>query len=310
MSDNREKMLERVRALLAKADGTEFEGEAAVFRAKADELMTAYSIEQWQLDAGGADTSGREPERRDVDVSWYWQDGYSHIKHHLFGMFSAVAEHCRCKVIFWSPVHEGNIGKVPVLGLPADLDYFDMLFTHLQIQLSASLTPGVEDGDTYIQALVRMKEAGMRWEAIGERLINAGLMDGPYTRNVGVRFTKEYTEYCEEAGRERKYINPKTYQRSFTEGFVMQVAGRLREQKDDQAEKGGTGMELAIRDIKKLLDEEAAKMFGRPRGGGTVSRDQARDAAGYASGSQAGHDANISGDPQRNVGGSRGELTA
>lgn len=308
MSDKKGKILEKVRALLAKANDTEFEGEAEVFRAKADELMAKYTIEQWQLDqADDADRASREPERRDVDISWYWADNYSHINRYLFTMFHNVAEHCRCKVVWWNPTAGG---KVPVLGLPADLDYFDMLFTHLYMQLGTKLTPGVEEGDTYMQALVRMKEAGMKWEAIGERLIKAGLMEGPYERKVGVRFTKEYTDYCEQNERERKYINPKTYQRSFVDGFITHVAARLRAQKEEQAEFGGTGMELALRDISQMLDEEAFNQFGKPRSRGTVSTEHARDPQGYHAGSTAGREASISGDPQRGVQGTRGELTS
>lgn len=308
MADKKDKMLEKVRALLAKADDTEFEGEAEVFRTKADELMTAYAIEQWQVDAAqeGVNAS-REPERRDVDISWYWGDNYKHINRYLFTMFSNVAEHCRCKVVWWNPVAGG---KVPVLGLPADLDYFDMLFTHLYMQMGAGLTPSIDKGESYIDALVKLKESGMKWEAIGERLIKAGLMEGPYERKVGVRFTKEYTDHCDETGRERKYINPKTYQRSFAEGFMLQVGARLKVQKDDQAEKGGTGMEVALRDIKQMLDDEAFDQFGRPRGRGTVSTEHARDASGFASGSTAGREANISGDPQKGVRGNAGELTS
>lgn len=300
-------ILQRVRAMLAKADSTEFEGEAEVFRAKADELMTKYTIEQWQLDmADEVDRAARKPERRDIDISWYWADNYSHLKHILFTIFTNVAEHCRCKVVYWNPVPGG---KVPVLGLPADMDYFDMLFTSLFMQLGRKLTPGVEEGDSYIEALVRMKEAGMRWEAIGERLINAGLMEGPYERKVGVRFTKEYTDYCAETERERKYINPKTYQSSFAHGFMEQVSARLDKQHAEQSEKGGTGMELALRDISQLIDDEAFSIFGEPRNSGTVSTQRARDRAGYVAGSHAGHHADIAGNPQRGVGGRRGELT-
>lgn len=308
MSDKKDLILQRVRAMLAKADSTEFEGEAEVFRAKADALMAKYTIEQWQLDqADDADRASRTPERRDVDISWYWADNYSHINKYLFTLFHNVAKHCRCKVVWWNPVAGGN---VPVLGLPADLDYFDMLFTHLYMQLGTKLTPGVEKGDDYITALIRMKEAGMKWEAIGERLIKAGLMEGPYERKVGVKFTKEYTDYCERTERERKYINPKTYQRSFVDGFITHVGARLQEQKQEQAEEGGTGMELALRDISKMLDDEAFDMFGKPRSSGTVSTEHARDPQGYRSGATAGREANISGNPQRGVQGSRGELTS
>lgn len=303
--DKKDKKLEQVRALLAKAESSEFEGEAAVFRAKADELMANYAIEQWQLDEVNekdANRKGREPERRDVNIEWYNAPQYKHIYTDMWFMFGAVARHCRCKVVWWG----GNGTKtVPVLGLPSDLDYFDLLFTHLQIQLFGKIHPGVEDGDSYIDALVRMKEAGMKWDAIGAKLIKAGLMEGPYTRNIGVRFTKEYTKHCEEQGRERKYINPKTYQRSFTEGFCAQVSTRLAEQKKDQKEKGGSGMELAVIDIKKKLDEEAVNQFGKPPRGRALSQHSSTDAAGMAAGRAAGREASISGDPQSGLGGQK-----
>jgi hypothetical protein len=53
--DRKAKMLERVRALLAKADGTNFPEEADAFRAKADALMTEYAIEAWQMDPKPSD---------------------------------------------------------------------------------------------------------------------------------------------------------------------------------------------------------------------------------------------------------------
>jgi hypothetical protein len=292
---------------------TEFEGEAAAFRAKADELMANYAIEQWQLDAADendARRQSRDPERRDVNIAWYFEPQYKHVYADMWGLFGEVARHCRCKVVWWGGGGNRHDASVPVLGLPSDLDYFDLLFTHLQIQLFNQIQPSPEPGDTYIEALVRMKEAGMKWEAIGTKLIAAGLMEGPYTRNVGVKFTKEYTTYCDKTGRERKYINPKTYQRSFTEGFCNQVAYRLKEQKDEQKAKGGSGMELAVIDIKKRLDEEATNLFGKAPRGRALSTNSSVDEAGMAAGRAAGRSANISGDPQSGLGGSRKALNS
>lgn len=313
MSDKKDKKLEQVRALLAKAASSEFEGEAAAFRAKADELMANYAIEQWQLDAADendARRAGRDPERRDVNIEWYFAPQYRHVYTAMRDMFHHVAAHCRCKVVWWKGGGNQNEAKVPILGLPSDLDYFDLLFTHLQLQLFNGIQPSPEAGDTYIEALVRMKEAGMKWEAIGTKLIAAGLMDGEYTRNVGVRFTKEYTTYCEETGRDRKYINPKTYQRSFCEGFAAQINHRLREQKDEQKAKGGSGMELAVIDIKKKLEETATDLFGKAPRGTAISTNSSHDAAGMAAGHAAGRSANISGDPQSGLGGNRKALGA
>jgi hypothetical protein len=65
------KMLERVRALLAKADSTNFPEEAETFRAKADELMTRHSISQWAVEQAEAGRSAPiKPERRDFERAW------------------------------------------------------------------------------------------------------------------------------------------------------------------------------------------------------------------------------------------------
>lgn len=287
--DRKAKMLERVRALLAKADSTDHPGEADVFRAKADELMTKYVIEQWEVDeAQGAVGARPKPERRDYDMSWYQENSRAD---ELWKLMQAVARHCRVKLIYWRAS-----GTIPAVGIPSDLDWFDLLFTHLMLQMGKGLEPHPNPNKPMIENLVTMKEAGMKWERIGELLINAGQLEH-YDRNMGVKFTKLYTEYCSEHGRERLRTTPSVYQRSFALGFLAEIRTRLKRQEESR----GTGMELALRDIKDEVEGAAADLFGPDPERYSVERSGVVDENAHRAGIDAGRKARISANPNETV---------
>ena len=61
----------------------------------------------------------------------------------------------------------------------------------------------------------------MKWERIGQIMLEYGIADfDEYSRNVGVRFTKLYTDYCTAHNRPRLRTSPQVYQRSFAMGFT------------------------------------------------------------------------------------------
>jgi len=305
MTDSkRAKMLERVRALLAKADSTNFEGEADVFRAKADELMTKFAIEEWQLEAT---KQGRpEPEARQFNFDWYVA---SPVKHQLYTMFSSLSKHCRCIVATGTWSNYGS-NAIQVVGLPSDLDYFDMLFTHLALQMGKSLEPKPDPDKTMIENLVMMKEAGMKWSRIGELLYSIDQLEQPYTRNTGVKFTKLYSDYCRLNNRPQLRVSPIVYQRSYAQGFVKIVTERIaamrKAQEDREAGErfmsGDNSMALVLVDIRQQVEDYAYDLLGK-KGvkGRQVSRSMTVNGAALGRGREAGKRANISGNPQRGL---------
>src|SRR5439155_16456992 len=120
------RILERVRALLAKAESTTFPEEAEALSAKAQELMARHAIDRALLDAtaglGGAGVAGR---RLLID------DPYAKEKSLLL---AEVADANRCKAI-WSP----DFGCSTVFGADDDLDIVDLLFTSLLCQATAAM---------------------------------------------------------------------------------------------------------------------------------------------------------------------------
>jgi hypothetical protein len=119
-------ILERIRALLAKAESTTFEAEAIAFTAKAQELMTRHAIDAALL-AGQTHSDGQGPSAIRVPVD----NPYVNVKSLLL---QTVAEAGRCR----SLIH-GRLGLSTVVGLPEDLVAVEMLFTSLLVQAQTAL---------------------------------------------------------------------------------------------------------------------------------------------------------------------------
>ena len=114
--------LERIRALLAKAESTSFPAEAEALVAAAQRLMTRHSLDQAALEApGDAPTGVRLP----VD------NPYEEAKATLLHV---VAEANRCRAVWQS-----DLGFSTVLGYPADLEAVELLYTSLLLQADAAM---------------------------------------------------------------------------------------------------------------------------------------------------------------------------
>jgi Protein of unknown function (DUF2786) len=129
-----ERMLSRIRALLAKAESTEFAEEAEALSGRAQELMAKYSIDHALLAAETGQTETPGGRRIAVD------NPYEAPKATLLQI---VAQANRCRVV-WSR----ELGLVTVIGFPADLDAVELLFTSLLVQANTAMlrTGGKRDG--------------------------------------------------------------------------------------------------------------------------------------------------------------------
>jgi hypothetical protein len=120
-----ERVLSKIRALLAKAESTEFAEEAEALSARAQELMAKYSIDNALLAAraGNKDTPGGR--RLMVD------NPYEQAKASLL---QTIATANRCRTVW----HK-ELGMSTVVGFPADLDGVELLFTSLLVQASGAM---------------------------------------------------------------------------------------------------------------------------------------------------------------------------
>lgn len=115
------KITEKVRALVAKAEATDFPEEAEAFMAKAQELITRHAIDEVALRSGGQ-TAASDVVARHVLLD----DPYLKPKYVLL---SGVAEANRCRAVLLP-----NYGFATVFGAPSDVEAVEMLFTSLLTQ--------------------------------------------------------------------------------------------------------------------------------------------------------------------------------
>lgn len=120
-----ERVLARVRALLAQAESTNYPEEADAFTAKAQQLMARHSISAALLDAD-AHRDG-EPAARRIGID----NPYEAPKALLL---DAVTAANRCRSV-WSKA----FGFSTVVGYPLDLDAVELLYTSLLVQATTAM---------------------------------------------------------------------------------------------------------------------------------------------------------------------------
>lgn len=121
-----QRILDRVRALLAKAESTDYPDEAEAFSAKAQELMTRHRIDHALLAAKSKERDTPATRRIVVD------NPYEVPKSLLL---QVVAEANSCRAVWMK-----RFGLVGVVGFAADLDATELLFTSLLVQATRAMT--------------------------------------------------------------------------------------------------------------------------------------------------------------------------
>ncbi len=157
-----ERILGKIRALLAKAESTEFTEEAEALSARAQELMAKYSIDHALL-AAEADRKDQPASRRlPVD------NPYEGPKAQLL---QEVAEANRCRAVWYK-----SLAMSAVIGFPADLDAVELLFTSLLVQANTAMLRAGAKRDQYGRSRTRaFRQSFLMSYAIriGERLAGA-----------------------------------------------------------------------------------------------------------------------------------------
>lgn len=283
----RNDLLRKVQGLIDTADSYEATGNAEAaqtYRQKADQLMTDYAVESFELsmaaDAKGAKAGG-VPEVRTFDFS-----ASSHeVAGTLRSMFTSLVTHCRCMGVGYD---KGNYQDYRVIGFAGDLDYLEMLYLSLRIDLSAKLVPQPEATD-FSSSIASLKTAGRKWAQIYESLrdtfpdefsechrpcsthavswyameersyagseadcvdcqANPWAAGGSIPYKTKARLSKRYAAFCKRTGETQIKDAPQVWARSFVLGYVSEIRDRLQAIADGRDVSVGAGLVLAGRD--------------------------------------------------------------
>ncbi|MFJ3696624.1 DUF2786 domain-containing protein [Streptomyces sp. NPDC090052] len=118
--------LGRIRALLAKAEATDYAAEAEALSGKAQELMARHSIDEARLAADGHGTDTPAACRIGVDAPYETAKAV---------LLDAVATANRCRAV-WNSA----FGFSTVVGFEPDLEVVELLHTSLLVQGAAAMT--------------------------------------------------------------------------------------------------------------------------------------------------------------------------
>jgi hypothetical protein len=126
-SERAVKQLARVRALLAKAESTEYDAEAEALTAKAQELISRHALERLlgQLDSGVGDGSSVVARRIWLDAPYLLAKAM---------LVNAVATANRSRAVI-----SESLGCCTLVGAPRDLDAVELLSTSLLVQADAAI---------------------------------------------------------------------------------------------------------------------------------------------------------------------------
>ena len=265
-NDRTSDILEKVRALLAKAASTQFEGERETFLAKADELMEKYAIEEVML-LQKDDSKAKLVERKQMDISWWF--ALKELDHdsrsEIYWLWEACVRHCRCFGGQFS-VYDMGTKTVAVFGLPSDLSYLDLLFTDLLQQMVLHIRPQYDNNKSMGENIAVAKAAGMKYADIAiwmgkpewvQEVYNSQKRKMDYKPVDHGIMARAYKEFVKEAGQDWITVRPATYLWSYIESFTMAVRVRLyniQQAREGRSEQTGS-MALALRDIKEQAME-------------------------------------------------------
>jgi len=232
---NLDVILNKISGLLNVAEDPATPPEAAAtYRAKAEELMRKYRIEQEQLLA--QDATAVEPILSIIDLCRIRSTRYAYWYSVFIGQ---IAEHCGVKVHTNNYFHptEGWINQAALVGYEGDVRYAEYLFNAARLvfinRIDVNPDPSLSDAVN----VFRLRSAGWNRYEIADALW--GSRDATHT----TRATKMYRAECARRGVEEmvagRGVNVKTFRFGFANGFRNGLHAQLREARDGADSLGG-----------------------------------------------------------------------
>lgn len=233
-------MLAKVRALVDTAESLEAQGNAeagASYRAKAEDLMRKYRIEEEELIA--QDPTSVEPVR--VRVVIIKED--NPFRQQYVNLFSVIARHAGARCCFdWVRNGTGQYEVVAeAVGYETDTRYAEMLFTAARLVFSDRLEPKVDSLLSDQVNAYRLRSAGMERVKVAELIW--GNREKVNLGRVGRYYKAECVKRGEVAALDGRGVTGKVYREQYAAEFVWALEARLRRAQDAAGQMGG-GMVL------------------------------------------------------------------
>lgn len=264
--DNKEKMLEKIAALIAKAESTEHQEEAQVFFAKAQELLTKYALTEFDVKAH----NGEEAKDSVITVAFLISEPNVGPKMNLLHSLSRVNN---VKTVQGGRGQRRSKTDVPI-------DYR----TNQPMRYAASDNRSINYKTLWLTGFSRDVEASI-------------MLYTSMLTQISFAAARENIP---------RYVNKGTWMSHFIAGFKMTAMQRLHKAKRDseaktvaEAKANGVDMALVLVSRKEQVNAAYEQMWGGKLGKARGSY-QRGDVGGFGAGANAGRNADLG---QTRVGG-------
>lgn len=277
------KVLERVRQLIAKAEHTIAEGatpaerEAALkeqenARRMADDLMMKYAIEEASLDKNRPAANRSKPGKIEIGVT-----GEFDLAGHVATLASDIARHCNCRIRHYTRWADGE-WKSNVYGYESDIRYFEILYTTIRLHMLGALRPKPDPVLSLEDNTYRLHNAGLNWYEIAQVYgwrETESLPNEPklmYRNNntnerkgwsqAVAQYRRAYQRAIAARGEAPLRIPPagsRTFRRSSAQGYSIRISQRLQKIRDGR--NVGTALALRSDELDKLFRAENPDLF-------------------------------------------------
>lgn len=254
-TENLDKLLRRVQALLAQADHPNTEAiEANTFRAKAEALMYQYRIDEAML--AQATPAGLElkPEWRTWDIC----EAHSEFSNHYRLLARSVCDHVGIRQVFKQaakPVvdpdtglttHHATMYYCEAVGYEAELRIAEVLYTECMLAFQTKLEPRFNAALSNEENAYIMRSAGMEGWRIAQAIF------GSTEKSLRPKVRKMFKAHAEKIGEDPTPLLGqgnimRSYRTDFASGFVRELDHRLAMMRMSRAEQDAGGLVLASR---------------------------------------------------------------
>jgi hypothetical protein len=230
--------LSKVRTILDMAESHEAQGQteaAANMRAKAEELMQKFRIEQEDLIAQDTTAAGVQPVRVDVRVCAY----HTEYRQAYLNLFYVVAQHAGCQVLFEVARKPGETYALYAytVGYAEDIRYAEMIFTAARLVFAERLEPQVVANLSEQENVYRLRSAGMERVRVAEEIW--GNRDKANLAKVGRMYKAECAKRGEEPVLNGRGVTGKVYREQYASEFPWALSSRLQRARDAAGQMGG-----------------------------------------------------------------------
>lgn len=270
-----EKILERVRLLLARAEHPNTPApEAELCLDRANKLIAKHAIEEAMLEMSMSQDEKRRPDKIEVHVG---HDSAGEFWPQMRSILEAAAVANRCRVVI--PAYLSK--PIEVYGFHEDLRWTEMLFTVILTDFVQQVNPRWSYDKGYDENVYNFKVAGYKWADIDRIAVEHGAPTAAIMQEetqwwkagqpTVMRPTGKYrgtliSAYKRHAKLVGDHLLVKTtsfesYREQFTQAYTNRMLARfdrmIRSNKETENET--TGAALALVDRSKIIDEEIWK---------------------------------------------------